>query len=174
MAWTIIPDSDIDPDSPVTTGLMTALRDNVAAAFAGDSGSPQLVEEAITPITTGSLYRTDEDTTEGSESGTIYAKVTDELIVLRSGTYQVSFDLKLTGTIISAQGKIYRNASTAYSGNVAFGTEQTTSSLTYITKTETLTLNAGDKLSVYAKRTGAATSAEVNNFRIESAIKLFG
>lgn len=26
--FTVIPDSDIDPDSPVTTGLMTAIRDN--------------------------------------------------------------------------------------------------------------------------------------------------
>ena len=47
MAWTIIPDSDIDPDSPVTTGLMTALRDNVAAAFAKDSGAPVLANNYV-------------------------------------------------------------------------------------------------------------------------------
>ena len=29
MAWTIIPDSDIDPDSPITTGLMTSYRNNI-------------------------------------------------------------------------------------------------------------------------------------------------
>lgn len=27
-SWTSIPDSDIDPESPITTGLMTAIRDN--------------------------------------------------------------------------------------------------------------------------------------------------
>ena len=27
-SWTNIPDSDIDPESPITTGLMTAIRDN--------------------------------------------------------------------------------------------------------------------------------------------------
>ena len=59
MAWTIIPDSDIDPDSPVTTGLMTALRDNVAAAFAGDSGAPQLHPSSALDDTI---------TTEGSQS----------------------------------------------------------------------------------------------------------
>lgn len=26
--FTVIPDSDIDPESPITTGLMTSLRDN--------------------------------------------------------------------------------------------------------------------------------------------------
>ena len=40
MTWTTIPDGDIDPDSPITTSLVTALRDNVAAALAQDSGSP--------------------------------------------------------------------------------------------------------------------------------------
>jgi len=29
MVWTVIPDSDIDPDSPITTGLMTGYRDNI-------------------------------------------------------------------------------------------------------------------------------------------------
>lgn len=27
-SWTSIPDSDIDPESPITTGLMTSIRDN--------------------------------------------------------------------------------------------------------------------------------------------------
>ena len=38
--WTAIPDSDIDPDSPFTTGLATAYRENVIAAFERASGSP--------------------------------------------------------------------------------------------------------------------------------------
>lgn len=32
MVWTVIPDSDIDPDSPITTGLMTGYRDNIIEA----------------------------------------------------------------------------------------------------------------------------------------------
>lgn len=40
MVWTTIPDSDIDPDSPITTGLMTAYRDNFAALAEGLSGAP--------------------------------------------------------------------------------------------------------------------------------------
>lgn len=30
--FTNIPDSDIDPESPITTGLMTSLRDNIIHA----------------------------------------------------------------------------------------------------------------------------------------------
>lgn len=47
MTWVVIPDSDIDPDSPITTGLMTALRDNFAAMAAGDSGAPTIVYAAM-------------------------------------------------------------------------------------------------------------------------------
>ena len=39
MAYTIIPDSDIDPDSPITTGLMTAYRDNITEVAEGASGA---------------------------------------------------------------------------------------------------------------------------------------
>lgn len=29
VSYTTIPDSDIDPDSPITTGLFTSIRDNI-------------------------------------------------------------------------------------------------------------------------------------------------
>jgi len=47
MTWTVINNSDVDADSPITTGLMTALRDNVASAFAKDSGAPVLANDYI-------------------------------------------------------------------------------------------------------------------------------
>ena len=39
MAYVTIPDSDIDPDSPITTGLMTAYRDNITEVAEGASGA---------------------------------------------------------------------------------------------------------------------------------------
>lgn len=48
MVWTVIPNTDIDADSPLTVALLTALRDNVAAAFAKDFGAPQLADNYIT------------------------------------------------------------------------------------------------------------------------------
>lgn len=47
MVWTTIPDSDIDPDSPITTGLMTAYRDNFPALAAGLSGAPLIQTAAL-------------------------------------------------------------------------------------------------------------------------------
>lgn len=45
--WTDIPSSDVDPESPITTGLMTALRDNVTALAEGASGAPSVVPAAL-------------------------------------------------------------------------------------------------------------------------------
>lgn len=45
--WTAIPDSDIDPDSPFTTALATAYRENVIAAFEKASGAPVLADDYI-------------------------------------------------------------------------------------------------------------------------------
>jgi hypothetical protein len=42
MAWTTIPNSDIDQDSPITQTLMTALRDNPIAIANGDAGAPRI------------------------------------------------------------------------------------------------------------------------------------
>ena len=39
-AWTTIPDSDVDPESPITTSLMQALRDNPVAITENASGAP--------------------------------------------------------------------------------------------------------------------------------------
>jgi hypothetical protein len=57
--WTAIPDSDIDPDSPFTTALATAYRENVIAAFEGASGSPTIHPSSAFDDTI---------TTEGSQS----------------------------------------------------------------------------------------------------------
>lgn len=63
MAWTIIPNTDVDVDSPVTTNLMTALRDNVAAAFAGDTNAP-----AFTALIKPSSVLNKTITTSGSQA----------------------------------------------------------------------------------------------------------
>jgi len=73
-----------------------------------------------------------------------------------------------------AYSKKYRNESTGYTGDAALGTEQTSVSTSYATKTETLSLNAGDVITLYAHDDAIAISSDVKNFRIESAVKLFG
>ncbi len=44
MAWITIPDSDVDPESPITTSLMQALRDNPVAIAGALSGAPDVIQ----------------------------------------------------------------------------------------------------------------------------------
>lgn len=46
-AYTVIADSDIDPESPITTTLMTRLRDNPIAITEGASGAPAIASVAL-------------------------------------------------------------------------------------------------------------------------------
>ena len=45
--FTTIPDTDIDPESPITTSLMQALRDNPLAIQEGDPSAPKIQSAAI-------------------------------------------------------------------------------------------------------------------------------
>lgn len=45
--YTAIPDTDIDPESPVTVGLMTLLRDNPLAIQEGDATAPKIANAAL-------------------------------------------------------------------------------------------------------------------------------
>jgi len=50
-AWTTIPDSDVDPESPITTSLMQALRDNPVAIAEGASGAPTIMRNLHSDFT---------------------------------------------------------------------------------------------------------------------------
>jgi len=57
MAYTAIPNGDVDADSPITTGLMTKLRDNPIAIANGDAGAPsiQLAAMAANSVDTSQI-----------------------------------------------------------------------------------------------------------------------
>lgn len=45
--WKTIPDTDVDPDAPVTSELMYALRDNPVAIAEGSVGAPRVMGVAL-------------------------------------------------------------------------------------------------------------------------------
>jgi hypothetical protein len=74
---------------------------------------------------------------------------------------RIKFDLKSSNSATSARGKIYRNG-------VAVGTEQHTSSTTYITYTEDITQpwTQNDLIQLYLLIDNSAYAAYAQNFRI--------
>ena len=53
--YTAIPNSDVDEDSPLSTALMSALRDNVLAIQEGDVSAPSILSGAIAGAAAGAI-----------------------------------------------------------------------------------------------------------------------
>jgi len=79
--WTDIADGDVDPDSPVTTGLMQALRDNPEGLAAGVAGAPRvqtagIADGAVTnpKMASSAVGRTELKTTTGDVSASSFSQ----------------------------------------------------------------------------------------------------
>jgi len=81
-----------------------------------------------------------------------------EIVCSVNGVIRVKFDYQQSGGI-TTYARIYKNG-------VAFGTEQSTSSLTYVTETEDLLFEAGDTIELWMKRSTPSGAMAVRNFRL--------
>ena len=119
MAFTNIPDGDIDPGSPVTTGLMTALRDNDEFLFNETRGlilveRKELAADAVSVTFTGLDGDTDE----------VY-RIVGRIDVVGAATNQ-GFVLRINGDATRAN---YTGAHLKYDGStIASGTHGDTGS----------------------------------------------
>ncbi|MBW2648963.1 MAG: hypothetical protein JRC53_03965 [Deltaproteobacteria bacterium] len=116
------------------------------------------VPGGIPDATAGDLLqvKSDAETTEASAS---YVKH-KEIVIGRTGTYRVKFDLKTSQSGYRVYGRIYRNG-------VAVGTEQSTTSDSYVTMSEDISgWSAGDLLQLYLKAHDAGPAPTVRNLRV--------
>jgi hypothetical protein len=121
--------------------------------FYGDR--PQLVKKVAS-----ANIRNSHDAVSTSTSATYIIKKTITLTDGPVGQQRFLFDIKTSNILTTAYGRIYRNS-------VALGTEQSTISLAYITKSEdiTQTWNPGDTVELWVHINGSDT-VSVQNFRI--------
>jgi len=78
----------------------------------------------------------------------VYTKY-KEIRVGHKGKYRVKFDLTASSATYTVYGRIYKNGT-------AFGTERSTSIITYTTFTEDLDFDIGDLLQLYCKSSSAS------------------
>ena len=98
--------------------------------------------------------------TERTTGSSTYVKV-KEIEIVDAGTVTVSFGLRTSNAAETTNGRVYKNG-------VAFGTEQSTASTTFVTKSENLVFAPGDLIQLYIKVLTAGTST-INNFQIAVA-----
>lgn len=102
MAFTAIPNSDIDPGSPLTTGLMTALRDNDDFLLTQVAGQILVEKKEITgDVTSVTFSGLDGDTDEVYK---LFGK-----IIIDGGTFDI--DLEPNNLTASQSGVLWRAAS---------------------------------------------------------------
>jgi|GEM_PF-5275232 len=75
------------------------------------------------------------------------------------GVYRIKFDLRSDSTSQTVYARIYKNG-------VAYGTEQSTLSTTYVTFSEDLTFAPGDTIDLYYKSPTTSVGVLVRNFRL--------
>lgn len=131
--YTVIPDSDIDPESPLTTGLMTLLRDNPIAISEGASGAP-----IVKGVAGGSVVLLASKVASNSAqldftefNNTLFDAYLFLLAAIRPATNNVELRLRVSvdGGASYAAGAVYNHFGTranATPANAAYGASGTT------------------------------------------------
>jgi hypothetical protein len=115
-------------------------------------------DRRLTLISPSETLRHSNDT-ERTSGATSYEKIKAIFNGVK-GCWRVKFDLRTTNAASAAYGRIYRNGS-------PYGTEQTTTSTTYVTFSEDLIFTIGDSIELYIHTaTSGAYWAVTRNFRL--------
>jgi hypothetical protein len=144
--YSAITSGQIDAESPIDTVLAGQWTNNVLAMFEGDASASgvRLQNPALATLATASpntIFFT--DNTEISGGLTSYQKVF-EFKCLQGGILNFTFTLKSNVGSYTAYGRIYKNGA-------AEGTERSTTSTSYQTYNEEITVARGDLLQLYVK-----------------------
>jgi hypothetical protein len=103
--------------------------------------------------------------TERWTNSTSYIRA-KQFTIKQTGTYRISFDLRhgVAGATYNVYGRIYKNDS-------PYGTERLATSYDFVTFTEDLFFNAGDKCQLFIRsETGGSVYVHTANFRIRASI----
>jgi hypothetical protein len=132
-AWVSIPNGDIDPDSPITTSLITALRDNPIAITEKASGAPVLANDYIATAMIANSQVTQAKVAAAavgqSQLKTSISSVSTttsmSILTLPGGTYGFYPQIKadpITGDLVTATIGGYRNTITKASWTATYAT----------------------------------------------------
>jgi len=126
-----------------------ATDNEVDITLNGDTLYPSIVIAASLP-------------TERSTISTTYIKV-KEFTIKKTGNYRVYFSLSSETGTYYAYGRIYKNG-------IAYGTERSTLSTTWVVYSENLAFVAGDLCQLYYYTLGGGSPVHVKNFNLGANI----
>jgi hypothetical protein len=144
--YTTITDAQVDPEAPITSELMSALRDNPIAIAEGAVGAPRIVADTFNGAVAGStLLFSALGTNVTFSSGALSPNFIDvpgaRFRAVTSGTVRVSFEYAAspsTGQNVTVQ--VTKNGTSVFS--------QSKTTATYTTHTVDVSYVAGDVINV--------------------------
>lgn len=142
-----ITNAQIDPESPVTSELMTALRDNPIAITEGSSGAPPIQLAALGTIAAGTDVKISSDSEKSVESTS--AIVIFGLTVVNTGVVRLTFRQKGGSFSTSCIVDVKLNGSLV--------TSFSTASSTYVSRSIDITVSSPTRLSVDLRGSSAQT-----------------
>lgn len=146
-AWATIANGDIDQDSAITQPLMTALRDNLAAAAEGSAGAVRYHLQSQTRLVEGNVVVC-EDLNEYSvnSGGTLTLQ---EFGYTQKGTVRLKYLQKADGGNCTVEVTRKRR------GNSVVVSSLTTASATYVARSVDIPVQSGDMWTVSITASGA-------------------
>jgi len=107
------------------------------------------------------LHSHDAVASSGSDTYTKVKTITIDTLNPSPLTLRVSFDIRAGSSGKSVRGRIYKNG-------VAYGTEQSSSSSSWSTRTEDLSFEQGDTIELWIRR--ITTTCYVQSFRVKGTV----
>jgi len=144
--------------SKITAGSIPSGKFQAGAIAGADIADGAVARAKIGSYTAGDYIIVGSDA-EKTTTATSYTRV-KEIVVTRTGTLRVKFDLASGSAGINAYGRVYRNG-------VAVGTARNTTSVTPTTYTEDISgWSPNDLCQVYAYTQSGSYATRITNFRL--------
>jgi len=168
-----------DAESYLDTVIAGQWTNNLLAALEGDPSAPKiinLVDASHVEPTAGTNFMISAvfgvfGFTPSSPFSLVQGMT---IIIKRTGTYLVSFDLINNNSLGNADCAVFRNGSPGYSGPVQIGVVTNETFGVWKNSSQSLTLNAGDIIQLFTKTNNSSVGGSVKDFTLSSATSLFG
>lgn len=151
-AYTAIPNADIDPESPITTGLITLLRDNPIAIAEGAAGAPAITGGSLEDTTTSANHLLEAQKGWSDATGPYGMKKIYEIKIGRDGVLGTELYMNNGG----GEGA-YHSTGQIYINGVAAGTFRDSGyGISSGQWSEDINVVAGDLLQMYIAYNGTS------------------
>lgn len=161
--WKQIPDTDVDPDAPVTSELTYALRDNPVAIAEGAAGAPRISPYSLSTGYIGNINTTAQDIVSFIDLNPVSS------IVLKGATYGLS-SAYLQVSLSTNNGGSWGSWSNISSGNLGSAAVVTESVINTVNGSINTVSSSSSSAPVLSELSVSVPAGKVNAVRFRGSV----